>query len=167
MENLETLGDLLALPGFRRDLVGPRKRGSTTEKGLDALPLLTPVVEFRPVVGNVPVARYFTFPAEGLGGRLGAKPFGSLTVEELELLRARSIDQHGSELFLDVAPESANLPPSHEGVAILGPLSDGRLGWWTWYVASGEATRVMGCLTVNGVMTDHPVNSVAVKLHNG
>lgn len=169
MTKLTTLAALLALPGFRPDLQGPRTRGSTTERGLDALDPATPVVEFTPTVGNVPVARYFYFDASALGGRLGAAPLGSLSADLLPLLRVRHAGAHGPEMYLDRPLDAADLPPAGEGVAILGPIGkDGaELGWWTWYVAAGPESRVMGAMTARNVATDHPIASVAVKLHNG
>ncbi len=165
---VNTLADLMSLPGFRADLRGPRTRGSTTERALDALDPTTPVVEFRPTVGNVPVARYFYFDAQALGGSLGAAPLGTLSPDLLPLLRVRHVDKHGPEFYLDRTADAADLPPAPEGVAILGPIDQaGTLGWWTWYVAAGPESRVMGAMTAQGKATDHPVASLAVKLHNG
>lgn len=163
-----TLASLLTLPGFRPDLQGPRTRGSLTERGLNALDPETPVTEFRPTVGNVPVARYFYFNADPLGGRLGATALGSLDASLWPLLRVRTVENHGLEMYLDRPADAADLPPANEGVAILGPIdADGTLGWWTWYVADGPESRVMGAMTAQGRATDHPSQSVAVKLHNG
>lgn len=168
MTTLNTLADLLNLPGFRADLAGARTRGSLTARGLDAIDPTTPVVEFRPTVGNVPVARYFYFDASALDGRLGAAPLASLGADLLPLLRVRHVDKHGPEMYLDRPADAADLPPAREGVAILGPVDDaGTLGWWTWYVASGPESRVMGAMTARGAATDHPIASLAVKLHNG
>lgn len=164
---LATLADLLRLPGYRPDLQGPRTRGSTTARGLETLHPTTPLVEFRPAVGDVPEARYFFFEAAHLEGRLGAAPLGRLLSRDLELLRVRH-GSHGLELFLDVDPNDADLQPAPEGVAIVGPLGPTvPLGWWTWYVAAGEPSRVMGTIMAGGYATNHPVSSLAVKLHRG
>lgn len=163
---ISTLSDLLKLQGFRSDLQGPRTRGSTTEKGLDALDPATPVTEFRPSVGEVPVARYFYFAADALGGRLGAAPLGALAPDLLWLLRVRYVENHGPEMYLERPLNVDHLPPATEGVAIFGPSTDGDLCWWTWYAATPE-TRVMGTMTAQGKVTEHPLASVAVKLHNG
>jgi hypothetical protein len=165
---LNTFADIMALP-YDPSLMGPRTRGSTTERGLANVLPESPIVEFRPTVGNVPVARYFTFDASALGGKLGAVPFGSLSPEEHANVRTRFVNEaHGIEFYFDRAPETVALPEAREGVVILGPVDDkGTLGVWTWYVCNGPETRVLGCLLARKQATDHPAASLAVKLHNG
>lgn len=164
MTTFTTLASLIAL-GLRDDLKGPRTRGSLTEVGLDSLPGETPVTEFRPEdpALTVPVARYFRVDAPALGGRLGAVPMGSLTREQLSLLRTRDAGQHGIEIFLDVDPADASLPAVDHATLILGPVDDaGTLGWWTWF--PGDVT---GTAMARDAVTDCPISKVGVKLHNG
>ena len=177
------LSDLLSLDGFRKDLEGPRTRGSLTVRGLEDLSDRD-VTEFRPEDSalDVPVARYFRWPAVELGGLLGAVRFGDLTEEQDKLFDSRR-GPHGREFFLDVDPADADLPPATIGVGIIGPSgtekdeegtevldADGKpipvVGWWTWYVAT-EATLVVGTVEAQGEATGHPMHSIGVKLHNG
>lgn len=178
MIDLTTIGALLNLPGFRDDLKGPRTRGSTTERGLDALDPDTNVSEFTPQAGAVSVARYFRVEAPQLGGRLGAVSLKSLPADLLPLLRARDTENHGRELFLDRDESTADLPGAPFLTVILGPIpvrdddgepvtgDDGEpvttLGWWTWF--PGEPT---GATPAEGSQPDDPQNLVSVKLHNG
>jgi hypothetical protein len=162
-QTFTTLAQLLAL-GLRPDLQGPRTRGSLTEIGLDNIEASLPVTEFRPEIGNVPVARYFRVDAPQLQGRLGAERLGDLSPEQREILRVRN-GEHGLEFFLDMSPEDAAslLPSVDHATVILGPVDDdGTLGIWTWFPGD-----VMGTFEARDGITDHPVNSVAVKLHNG
>jgi len=161
MSNLNTLSALLAL-GLRDDLKGPRTRGSVSEIGLEDLSD-RPVTEFRPEIGEVPVARYFRVEAPELQGRLGAVTLGDLTPEQKPLLRVRDAGQHGVEFFLDVTPEDADLPAVSHATLILGPVDEqGTLGFWTWFPGD-----VAGTAMAQGAFTDHPIKSVGVKLHNG
>lgn len=156
-----TLASLLAL-GLRPDLQGPRTRGSLTEIGLEDLDGDLPVTEFRPEIGDVPVARYFRVEAPQLQGRLGAEPLGNLSPEQRERLRLRN-GEHGLEFFLDIDPSNADLPPVAHATIILGPVDeDGTLGFWTWFPGD-----VMGTFEARDGVTDHPINTVGVKLHNG
>lgn len=157
-----TLAQLLAL-GLRPDLQGPRTRGSLTEIGLEDLDPNTPVDEFRPEIGDVPVARYFRVSrAAALQGRLGAEPLGNLSPEQREALRLRN-GEHGLEFFLDIDPADAELPSVTHATIILGPVDEaGTLGFWTWFPGD-----VMGTFEARDGVTDHPINSVGVKLHNG
>ena len=167
---MNTLAQLLALPGFRPDLEGARKRGSTTEQALQTLPGSTPVSEFFPSKElTVPGARYFEFEASSLGGRLGAISFAEAAGNPITkvLLRCRDAGEHGVDFYLDCDPEEDELPPAPIGIAILGPLDDkGTFGWWTWYVAT-ETTKVLGTSMARGKATNTPVALCAVKLHNG
>lgn len=175
MSNLTTLGALLALPGLRPDLKGPRTRGSLTDAGLESLDPSTPVVEFTPedAALTVPGARYFRVETPTLNGRLGAVRYGTLTRDQLALFRTRNdinpsipvekAREHGVEFYLDVDPDAADLPPVDFSTVILGPLdAEGTLGWWTWH--PGE---VMGTAMARGKPTNCPLGLVGVKLHNG
>lgn len=162
MTSFNTLADVFAL-GLRDDLKGPRTRGSLTETGLDTLDPSTPVVEFTPQAGAVSVARYFRVETPSLGGRLGAVSLRSLTPELLTLLRARHVENHGTELYLDRPESDADLPGVDFVTVIVGPIDkDGTLGVWTWF--PGEPT---GATPAEGSTPDDPQNLVAVKLHNG
>jgi len=161
-----TLASLLALfpdAETRPDLHGPRTRGSLSEHGLDIVPGDREAVEFRPTVGNVPIARYFRVETPEIQGRLGAVPLGDLTPEQRAKVRLRDAGDHGIEFYLDVDPSEADLPPVSHVTVIVGPIDDeGTLGAWTWF--PGDP---MGTAMARKEFTDHPVNSIACKLHNG
>jgi len=161
-QTFNTLASILSL-GLRPDLQGPRTRGSLTDKGIDTLDPETPAVEFMPQAGAISVARYFHVKAPDLGGRLGAVSLKSLPADLLPLLRARFVENHGTELFLDRDASEADLPAVDFLTVILGPVNDaGDLGIWTWF--PGEPT---GATPAEGSTADDPQNLVAVKLHNG
>jgi len=135
-------------------LLGPRKRGSTTEYGLDKI---KPDREVYPIEGDKAECVYLGMEAPELKGTLGA-----ITVEECleqgKLVKIRN-GAHGPELYLDVPPERADHPPAPHVTFILGPSKETECGWslWTWH--PGDPMPAFDGTTIQW---NH-----AVKTHNG
>lgn len=163
MTTFRDVSDLLKLIQVtgRADMLGPRTRGSTTKVGIETLPGDRAAVEFRPAVGAVPVARYFRVGAPELGGRVGAVALRDLAPELRGLIATRYGEEHGLEMFVDCAPEQAELAPVDYLTFIVGPDDDGNIVPWTYF--PGDA---LGAVSPKTWDTGTP-GDMAVKLHNG
>ena len=129
-------------------LLGPRRFGSTTERGIETLPLDTPIREIVPDVGVIPGCRYFR--ADGadvlaLGPKLGAVPLA--LVKGAGFTPDLRLGRHGPEFVLSLivsGSETHKALLSHLGAAvtpnyltiILGP--DGII--WTWFPGGALGT---------------------------
>ena len=124
---------------YARTLLGPRTRGSTTEKALfelgsDGLPCL--VVSDRPIkyVGpGFDGASVYTANVPELGGRVGARALSSFDEDDYKFIRVRK-GPHGPELYIEDSCEVWTLDffRSDEVSFVVGP--DGDL--WTWHPGS-------------------------------
>jgi len=164
MKNIGELRNLLSrmmmIPALKRhaeSLMGPRMRGSLTDKGLSVLSDDVQLVEFTPADDvRDPKCRYFGFHSPELYGRLGAIAL------EVALSRGWTVKSregaHGLELFRDVTPEDCTMPRVDDFVVILGPdtSSPDELVAFTWH--PGEPLR-----SFKGELTAR----TAVKVHNG
>jgi hypothetical protein len=158
-----TIQDVIAFikESGREDLFGPRTRGSTTEVGIETLPTDRSVVEFRPAVGAVAVARYFRVEAPELGGRVGAVALRDLPEELLGKIATRYTEEHGLEMFVDVAEADAELASVAYLTLIVGPNDEGALIPWTYF--PGDALGAVSKKTWN----EGSPGDMAIKLHNG
>ena len=137
-----------------RSLMGPRTRGSTTEKGLSAIPDETELIEiFPPAATAQPGSRYFTVPAPNIGGRLGAVSL--FKAEELGLKVEERMGKHGPELFINRPVEEAEMLPCTFITVITGE-HDGQEILFTWHPGG-----------VLGTLAHGRTPQTAVKLHNG
>jgi hypothetical protein len=158
-KTLNTVGALRAL--FSSEALAPRTRGSTTVRGLDALPGDREALEFRPVKGaEFGAARYFRVSAPELEGRLGAVRLADLPAT-VPYERRTAPHGHGDELFVNAPASAVNLPRTDTVTVIVGPASDAPdapLVGWTWHPGEPLAPLAPGAPTTG---------DTGVKLHNG
>jgi hypothetical protein len=158
-----------ALARHAATLLGPRTRGSTTERGLDAVapeaPLTEITAELEPAVQS-PGCRYFTFAADGLGARLGAISHWRAVAMYGRTAIKRRQGEHGPELYVQPA---AGKPALEEVRAccrycavVLGPageypeFADGVID--TWHPGPPLAVLQEG---------QEPTDATGVKLQAG
>jgi hypothetical protein len=142
-----------------KSLLGPRTRGSTTDRGLDELPdlALDDVTDALLTTVRKPGCRYLQQIVPGMGGMLGALPYGQVS----PILVRRRQGAHGPELYLD--PPLAAAVPSELLTVILGPpgeypeFADGIV--YTWH--PGEPLDFLKD------ETSQPNPYTAVKTHAG
>lgn len=118
------------LSGHAGTLLGPRTRGSTTEYGLDELPLdreIFPVYECSAVSDGVDA---YWCKANELKPRLGAVELGHC-IETRQAVHVRE-GSHGTELYLDVPPKDCNMPATDYITILVGDCA-GERAVFTWH----------------------------------
>jgi len=120
-------------PEYARTLLGPRTRGSTTERALfelghDGWPTLQVRDREIAYVGEGQRgAAIYTAQIPELGGRLGAVPLADLGDDQLERVRVRR-GPHALELYVE-GVDTSTLPPTDLVTFVVG--QDYTL--WTWH----------------------------------
>jgi len=163
LPTLTTVGDLLdllndnlnsqskELRAHAATLQGPRKRGSTTVRGLDVLPrdreLVPAPDEWDDVISEGCAA--YCFDAPELEGRLGAISLGDALAEHIPV--SVRIGSHGVELFID---QPADTMPRCSHVTVIIGQFKGEAAVFTWHPGR---PRQPAKLTYD----------TAVKTHNG
>lgn len=153
------------LSGHAQSLLGPRTRGSTTNAGLDKLPLDQEVEE---MTGDLcaevkkPGCRYFRLYAPELHGVLGAITYQTAVQRHgVNGIKSRE-GPHGPELFIDRPQGSEDANETSWLTIILGPA--GEYGFesgvvYTWHPGLPLAIYDASQTEI------HPLTGV--KTHNG
>lgn len=147
-------------------LIGPRTRGSTTEKGLDEVANV-PLVEVTETLSHKvrrPRCRYFEAHVPDLGGRIGAVAYAKAMRSVYGIdpnAIVRRAGPHGHELVVDRPLQEIELPRTDTLYVILGPRNE-YPGFpegivYTWH--PGEPLRPL-------TGTENPSPHTAVKLYN-
>jgi hypothetical protein len=143
-----------------RTLLGPRTRGSTTDKGLDEVPAapLHEVTDALLTTVRMPGCRYFQGIVPNIGGCRGAVAYKEVDPTTVK----RREGTHGPELYIDCPAADAQMDPTNVVTVVLGPVTEypefpnGIV--YTWFPGDPLIPLRPG---------SEPTHDTAVNIHNG